>query len=165
MNNHINNTIKRLAIASQKADGNLNSFMSKDFIEYFITDFANIFFEDVHIDSKFLTFDIAAENMPTFWAEKSNVEILGYNAEVVVYCSNQREFSVQIEFNDDRLPEMVDIEGNFVLYPPDLLQFLASNKQVNEKYLLNDWRVFGIQRAQTHIAQIEKLIEYYRTKL
>lgn len=148
---------------SNKATSELNIFVTGEFFNWFVENYPHLTFESVSINSTFMTFTLDRGVGLDFFAE-SCTTLLDYNIELSAYENSLGYVTIQINFDDPRIPDMVDIEGRFVLYPPEILEWLATNEQVNNDCLNGEWRQFGITRANQHIAQINQLIDYYKRK-
>ncbi len=156
--------LKNLVSANNKATYELNIFVNGDFFNWFIENYPHLTFESASINASFMAFTLDRGIGLDFFAE-SFATLLGYNVEISVSESEWRgKITIQINFDDPRIPDMVDIEGRFVLYPPEILEWLSTNEQVNNDCLNGEWRQFGIDRAKEHIDQINKLMDYYKRK-
>lgn len=143
-----------------EATDELNSFIGDEFMKWFVESYPKLKFEYVNIGTSFLSFELDTNIGKKFWAESTST-LLGYNVNICVYESNG---NIEVQFSFPDFQEMVDSVGNFVLYPPDILDWLVTNEDVKRDYLADDSRQYGINRANQHIAQINQLIEEYKRK-
>lgn len=143
-----------------EATDELNKFIGNEFMMWFVENYPQLKFEYFNIGTRFISFELDT-NIGKHFLSESSFTLLGYNVDLCVYENNS---NIEVQFSFPDIQEMVDIEGNFVLYPPDILDWLATNEDVKRDYLAGDSRQYGINMANQHIAQINQLIDYYKRK-